>query len=495
MEEQNSGFIKFWKEYVDSEGVIHYSIINQKFISFLEGKGYRKLVVNKDFILVKIKDNSIVSVTKEHLVREEVKNLLKAENKLTVLELFMKTDYLSKKHIENIDSISIDFNSESDSMAVVYFKNGVFVITRDNIECIPYQLYDRYIWEDQILNRDFNIKSFDDCEFKKFCFNIAGQKEDRFLALETLIGYLLHSHKDPTLTKAVVLIDEDIDTESKASNGGTGKSLVAEAIKKLIPTLRKNGKLLKANDKFLFADVEPHHKLIVFDDVRDDFPFELLYSMLTGDMPIEKKYKNPVVMDFKDVPKVMITSNYVVIGTGGNSEERRKVTFEVNSYYRTVTSILDEFGHRFFDDWDENEWSKFDNFMVSCLQRYLTHGLIEAPSINEKANRLIQETNKDFVDFMDKIIANPRQCFYNQKDSDVRYDKATLYSSFIENNKEYSKTVSQITFKQWIDKYCESNGIKYEHKKSNGNAYVYLFNILHNDPNQDNFYNDNIILP
>ncbi len=342
------------------------------------------------------------------------------------------------------------------------------------------------MWEDQILKRNFIIQPFDDCEFKKFCWNIAGQKEDRLLALETLIGYLLHTYKDPSLTKAIILMDEHIDLEIGKSNGGTGKTLIADGIKQIIPSLRKNGKLLKPNDRFFFSDVEPYHKVIVFDDVKDDFSFESLYSMITGDMPIEKKYKNAVIMDFKDVPKVLITSNYVVTGTGGNSEKRRKITFEVSSHYGENNTVIKEFGHRFFNDWTNEEWLKFDNYMMFCVQQYLNNGLIEAPSINENKNRLIQDTHSDFVAFMDTVLENPLGYGGEFKDTRLGFVKAVIYQSFATTYPELSNQVSSIQFKKWIDMYADSKKHIIEHKKSNGHSYVIFHNVVNPDLEPEN---------
>ena len=369
-------------------------------------------------------------------------------------------------------------------MEVLQVKNNSFITT-------PYAEYDGYVWEDQILKRDFIIQPFDDCEFKQFCWNIAGQKEDRLLALETLIGYLLHTYKDPSLTKAIILMDEHIDLEVGKSNGGTGKTLVADGIDKIIPSLRKNGKLLKPNDRFFFSDVEPYHKIIVFDDVKDNFSFESLYSMITGDMPIEKKYKNSIIMDFKDVPKVLITSNYIVTGTGGNSEKRRKVIFEVSSHYGENNTVIQEFGHRFFNDWTHEEWLKFDNYMMFCVQQYLNNGLIEAPSINENKNRLVQDTHSDFVAFMDTVLENPLGYGGEFKDTRLGFDKAIIYQNFANTHPELSKQVSSIQFKKWIDIYGDSKKHTIEHKKSNGHSYVIFHNVVINldlepaDPDKD----------
>ena len=183
-------------------------------------------------------------------------------------------------------------------------------------------------------------------------------------------------------------------------------------------------------------------------------------------------------MDFKDVPKVMITSNYIVMGTGGNSENRRKIIFEVNSHYRENPSIIEEFGHRFFDDWTELEWLKFDNYLIYCVQQFLNNGLIEAESINENKNRLIQETNTDFVNFMEAILENPLSNNGDIKDNRVRFDKAILLQMFIAENPEHSKLITPITFKKWIDTYAQNKGIKKEHQKSNSQYYVIFYNVI-----------------
>lgn len=469
--------IQFWEEIATEKDII-INIIKSKFIEFLEQRNYRKYVMKKSFKLVKIEKNSIVSEVETHSIREEVKNHLKATNNRLVFDEFLKGDYLSKKYIESISSIDIDFEYGSENTAVYFFQNGVLNVVPDNMFLIDYEDYEGYVWKNQILQRQFEKVDFQNAEFKQFCWNIAGQKEDRLLPLETLIGYSLHSYKDPALTKAIILIDEEIDVENDRSEGGTGKSLIASAIGKLTPSLRKNGKLLKGNDKFFFADVEPEHKLIVFDDVKIDFSFESLYSMITGDMPLEKKYQNPTIMDFKDVPKVMITSNYIVSGTGGSSEKRRKVIFEVSPYYKN-NPPLEEFGHRLFDDWDNAEWLNFYNYMMYCVQQFLNFGLVEAESINENNNRLIQETSKDFVEFLDVVLANPLRYKGDIRGNDVKFNKATLFKKFQEENEDAFIHIN--TFKKWLVSYAENKNILSEHKKSNSKAYVYFFGVLNQD--------------
>ena len=179
----------------------------------------------------------------------------------------------------------------------------------------------------------------------------------------SIIGYLLHTFKDPSLSKSIILMDSEIDVEYNEASGGTGKSLIGKAISQILPILFIDGKTMKSQDKFRLSGLNNYHRIIFFDDVKKDFDFESLYPLITGDLYIEKKYKNAVVIPSSETPKILITSNYVVKGGGGNAEKRRKIEYEGSSYFKEVQTPLEEFGHRFFDDWDKTEWVKFDNFM------------------------------------------------------------------------------------------------------------------------------------
>ncbi|TWP23569.1 hypothetical protein ETU10_07550 [Apibacter muscae] len=468
--ENNEEPIQFWT----NEGKI--KIKNVLFINFLQSLGYRKLRNKNEYELVRIISGSIVQSIPIDKVREEVKDHLLSLDRQEVLEVFLNKDHLSKTTIESLEGISIDFIYGDKNTAILFYKNGVLKINANELTLISYMEYKGYVWEDQIIPRDFILpetKDIDkDCEFGKFCKNISGNKQERLFSLKTILGYLLHSYKDPSFTKAIILIDEIIDLESNASEGGTGKSLLAKSINQLIPVLEKNGKLLKSNDKFFFADVEPHHKVIVFDDVKQDFSFESLYSMITGDMPIEKKYKNPVVMNFKEVPKVLITSNYLVRGTGGNSEARRKIVFEVNSHYRENPNIREESGHRFFDDWNEEQWMKFDYFMIDCVQLFLNNGIIEPESINEITNRLILETSKEFVCFIGKVLVNPSNYEAEIKEKSIRFNKAVLMEKFLQEFPEQRSKISPHLFTKWLEHYSKVSKINFKNQKSNGQNFI-----------------------
>ncbi len=398
---------KFYSEFTNNEGKTTIIINNAGLIKFWASLGYRKVILeDSSYKIVKVRRNSIVSEVKEHILRDEAKDYIKHINRLDVLDEFLVKDYVTKKLFELLDVIDIKRSTGNKETGFLYFKNVALEITKDNVRQIEYEDLDGYIWEKQIIQRDIKPIDFEKSEFKKFIELIADNNPERTKSLITILGYLLHSYKDSAFTKAIIIMDTEIDIDNIEANGGTGKTIIGRAIGLVVPTLFIDGKAVKNQDKFKFSALQPHHQVIIYDDVKKDFDFESLYPLITGELQIEKKYKNAEIISFKDSPKILISSNYVVKGTGGNAEKRRKIEFEVSTYFKNVKNPFEEFGHRLFDDWTEEEWLMFDNFMIYTLQTYLAFGIIEPVSINSDFNRLKVETSTSFVSFMDDVTDN-----------------------------------------------------------------------------------------
>ena len=119
----SKGNVQFWEEIEDEKG-IYIKIIKADFILFLEKKGYRKLIQNKDFELIKISNNSIIASVMEHSIRPEVKNHLFDIGKSNVWEVFLGQDYVAKRFIEGIDGITIDFDYGTENTAIFFYHNG-----------------------------------------------------------------------------------------------------------------------------------------------------------------------------------------------------------------------------------------------------------------------------------------------------------------------------------------------------------------------------------
>jgi hypothetical protein len=462
------------------------TISNLKLIVFWESLGYRKVVNdNGDYILVLIKSNSIVVEIKEHVLRNEIRDYTKQIDKKSVWAKFLEKDYVVKKLFESFHTIEMNRNTGNETTGYLYFQNVILLVTSYKIDFIDYQNFEGYIWEKEIIKRDFVLIEKDECVFGEFIRIIASDEPERLKSIISIIGYLIHSFKNPSCAKAIILMDSEIDVEFNEANGGTGKSLIGKAVGQIVPNLFIDGKTMKSQDKFRLSGLNSHHRIIFFDDVKKDFDFESLYPIITGDLYIEKKYKNAIVIPSTETPKILITSNYVVKGGGGNAEKRRKVEYEVSTYFKNFLTPKEEFGHQLFDDWDEEEWTKFDNFMVSTLQFYLRKGLIEPKSINIDFNRLKIETSVDFIDFMDNLISMPEQYQKPASPNVLVIDKNKLFGDFLDTKPNTAERISPITIKKWIDKYCNYYNIETNHYKSNGNVFVELnISNLTNNNNQ-----------
>lgn len=467
--------LPFFDEVVNQKGKTEISISNPKLILFWESLGYRKVIDETgNYILVNIEKSTIVKEVKEHLLRFEIREYTRYIKRADVWELFLKSEYVVKKHFESFHTIDVTRNTGDENTGYLYFQNAILKVRSDKIEIVEYDNFEGYVWEKEIIKRDFIYSENAECVFGEFVRIIANNEPERMKSIISIIGYLIHSFKDPTFSKAIILMDSEIDVEFDEANGGTGKSLIGKAVSQIIPILFMDGKTMKSNDKFRMSGLNGHHRIIFFDDVKKDFDFESLYPLITGDLYIEKKYKDAKVIPGAETPKLLITSNYVVKGGGGNAEKRRKVEYEVSTYFKNVLTPLELFKHRLFDDWDKEEWIKFDNFMVKALRFYLKKGLIEPRSINIDFNRLKIETNVDFIDFMDNLISNPEQYQKPSLPYILGIDKNKFFDEFLKTKPNNGERISPIIFKKWIDKYCDYYQIQHNHYKSNGNVYVEL---------------------
>ena len=479
--------VPFFDEKLNKEGQIVITINNESLIVFWETLGYKKVNdENNNYKLVLVKRGSIVKEIKEHVLRNEIRDYTKQINKKSVWAKFLERDYVVKKLFESFNTIAMNRNTGNETTGYLYYQNVILKVTSDKIDFIDYENFEGYVWEEEIIKRDFVLIEKGYCVFRDFIMLIASEDPERFKSIISIIGYLIHSFKNPSCAKAIILMDSEIDVEFNEANGGTGKSLIGKAVGQIVPNLFIDGKTMKSQDKFRLSGLNSHHRIIFFDDVKKDFDFESLYPIITGDLYIEKKYKNAIVIPSSETPKILITSNYVVKGGGGNAEKRRKVEYEVSTYFKNVLTPKEEFGHQLFDDWDEEEWTKFDNFMLVALQYYLKKGLLEPKSINIDFNRLKIETSVDFIDFMDNLISMPEKYQKPVSPNVLVIDKNKLFSDFLDTKPNTAERISPITIKKWIDKYCNYYNIETNHYKSNGNVFVELnISTLINENNQE----------
>lgn len=439
---------------------IHHSgkveILNYKLIQFLNNNGFYRMDFNGSILLVKCKENKIFEATDADLINCAA-NYLKKINKEEVLEKLVKgiSGYLNKRKYDLFTKVRGFVDKDPKDEAWFYFKNTAVKINHSKIELINYDKLTHKIWGERILASSFispvNIGKKSD--FEDFCFKISKENTDRFLALKTALGYLLHRYNDPALTKAIIFVDENIAFDGTA-NGGTGKSLLSAALSKCKNIEYVEGKNTKTGSWFKNQRIKITTDIVVYDDVGRDFSLEEIYSSTTSGIVVEQKRKDELHIPPNQAPKFMISSNYIVKGTGGSSDIRRRYEFELANYFTEKHTPIQVYGKRFFEEWDTEDWSLFYQFLMECVQAFLKHGLVEAKPINLKRNRLINATCEEFAAFVKKHLK-----------ADKRFDKRVVIEKFKNEYKHLSDTSSKM-FTSWLKEYCAQTDLDYSDQSS-----------------------------
>jgi len=272
---------------------------------------------------------------------------------------------------------------------------------------------------------------------------------------------MLHRFQNPSNAKAIILLDESIN-ELGGVFGGVGKGVFIKALSFMRNMCEIPGKDFNPKHPFAFQRMTLFTNIMCLNDVLKSLSLESFYSRITDGFTFNRKYKKEVFIPFNRSPKMIITSNYVLNAPSGFSSERRRLEFEFSPHYGKHRNIVDDFGHYFFDDWNQKQWDYFTSFMLMCCQFYLRNGLIEAPSINIEKRKLISEVGIELKEFLDQAIQIK-----------TKLHKKELYDEFIKGGYiDYKYRPTQRTFTIRLKKYCELNGIQYIETPKNTKAYI-----------------------
>lgn len=461
---------EYWRITRSTRGKGKVKIKMYSYMKFLEKQGFAKKYLDNSYVFVKSENNVVeqyeLSEIKDFII-EHIKDFYKENSyyeEALLNELLDRNGrYFGKGLIECIPSIDLDVIRDKKDEANFYFKNGFVKVDKNyGITLHNYSELDGRIWKSQIIQRDFSpLDGKQKSVYEQFLFNVAGKSDDRLKTIKSSIGYLLHGYKDSANAKVVVLVDEKIPDDGEP-NGRTGKSIYGKALSKLKKSSRIDGKNFTFTERFTFQEVYLDTKILEFNDVTRKFDFERLFSVTTDDMTIENKKEKPFTLKFEDSPKLLVSTNYTIKGQGASYEDR---LFEVefSDHYNENHKPLDDFGKRLFDDWDAEEWNRFDNFMLECVELYLKEGLVDYKPINLERRKLLDETSPEFVEFAEQEI------LLNQE-----YEKTNLYNNFKMQYMDFNSWLTQRTFTKWTKYYADYLNVKYNDRKSNSNSYFTL---------------------
>lgn len=313
-----------------------------------------------------------------------------------------------------------------DSQTVRFpFDNGVVTITADAIRCMPYGADSWVTPVERVIPHEVELDAAKaHGRFENFCerafyrptgvggpdwtadFAMTDDAAEHYRAFQGTLGYLLHGYRDPANPRAVLYVD--MDSDQALADGGNGKSLTLRALRHLRQTVFQDGKRYGASRegaRFQFSNVTETTQLVVIDDVTKAFHFETLFALLTGDMELERKGRDKTVLPAHRVPKVALTSNYV-LPPNGTSFERRVYLVEFGSYWTTANrhgeriSDPKHLGCRLFEaGFTAQDWQDAFGYLFRCVQLYLRDGVTPASLGLYRVKALRREMGTEFLDW------------------------------------------------------------------------------------------------
>lgn len=397
---------------------------------------------------------------------------------------------------------------DKDKVCHIRFRNGVVKITAANIELLSFGDFkgSGAVWESEIIDHEIEINAKNQGSFAKFCHLAMHRKnpnrnipsdwrkeyemdEDatvEYNSMKQAYGFLLHTHNTSDVSKCIYFIDTDSDLGRP--QGGNGKSVVMGSIAHYKKMSTQDGKRFRnsmdGGGQFQFSDVDVDTKFVLIDDVRPEFSFDMLFSMITGDMEVERKGRDKFVIPKEKKPKFAVTTNYVIPGTG-TSYTRRQHIVEFGNYWNRLNEEKERpsdkrhLGQMLFDDFDEQDWNDFYSFGFRCVQQYFQEGLIQSPKQNYQLKALraeIEGSKGDgrCTDWIQDWIDNKRVAGDFHKGNGIPEDE--LYQSFFDDNTDIMEDAGGVwnrkLFSDAVWKYVEgTSGLEYNpNRAAKGNT-------------------------
>jgi hypothetical protein len=407
----------------------------------------------KSFIFIS-KDGNFVNTTFEPQIKDKVLQDMILRSEIDVYDhLADNAKFFQPTYLNMLETATITTEKDTKDLAHIYYKNFALKVSKDKIEKVNYEDLDSFVWKDQIINREYIDADHHESMFRSFIWFACGQDVDKYNTMKSVIGFMLHGFKTSANNKAIVFNDETI---SDNPNGRSGKTLIANAVGKLKKFSMIDGKSFDFGKSFAYQTVPVDTQVLVFDDIKKNFPLERLFSVITGGFTIEYKNQQAVTMSVEDSPKIILNTNYT-LKTEGDSHKARVFEIEMSNYFNLNHTPFDEFKCMFFDDWDLQEWARFDRYMINCIQYYLTNGLVESKTKNLAIRKLINETSQDFFEWIDN----------NRIKKNERVLKEDHFTAFKNEFEDTAVWLKRNTLTKWIKKYAETFGYKYSDGSSN----------------------------
>ncbi|MBW6480866.1 MAG: hypothetical protein K0B37_15660 [Bacteroidales bacterium] len=387
---------KFW--FVSKEGKISFNTVD--LLNFLYSKGiYRYYQNTTDYIFIRVENNLVEQIDLPYIKKLLLNHILSFnDEKLERAFQYQIHKIAGQSNMQLLDHREIPIFKGEKDVAHIFFSDKICQITKERIVAIQYSEFPHLIWKSTIINRNIPFDQEGTSEFEMFLDNVFKDEASRKL-IRQAIGYLLHKFKNRSFMPAVILNDNNEDDNSQ---GGTGKGIIRQALSYYLQTIIEDGKSFDFSRTFSYQNLNFDTQLFVIDDAKKHFNIEGLFSVISEGIFIEKKGKAPVRLEFEHMPKILITTNYAVKGSG-ESHKRRRLDIILDNHYSSKHTPMDDFGHMLFDDWANEQWNLFDCFMLRCINTYLCEGVQPIDNFNLRLKQFRIETHPDFDEFASEL--------------------------------------------------------------------------------------------
>ncbi len=443
-------FLIFWDS--DKNGKL--SLNDYKFKLFLENRGFYKVQLNEqEFTFVKVYNNIINEVNEIH-IKDFVLNHV-VEIDMSVYNFFAKsTTRFSESYLNQLATKDLAMIRDNENESYLFFLNGVLKITKNSKELIDYINIGGFVWQKNIIPHNYNETNLTS-DFEKFILNVSNNDNNRKLVIETSLGYLLNNYKKQDEGLAIIFYDETLNDNP---SGRTGKTLISRALSQCRKLVTLNGKEFNNKGQFPYQTINLDDNIICFDDMERSFKFETLFSIITGNLTLNKKNLQPIEIPFSKSPKIMFTSNYILSGVG-DSHDARKIEIELFRHYSKTYKPINEFGKLFFSQWQKQEWDSFFNYMIGNIQKYFNNGLLFSELKTGKTKKIIANTCEDFFDFCENEFLWQENHFYATKE---------IMSAYNDGHREVPRSMNVSWFGRWLGTYFDFKQWKREDSTNGG---------------------------
>ena len=464
----------------------------------LEHRGYfRHEKPNQEYEFVAV-EGRIVKEVKPHQVADFMQNFAVDTLPKHVRNMLYKgkPQYFGPVSLSMLDYFRGEFGVPTRGTERLFFQNSIWEVTADGVKTIPYTQLGFYIWETQRKHFDasltseplVHIQQLEDgwscqltetgrlCDFLVFLENTSNftwrkkyseiteqeKKENaqHLLSKLSAFGYMVATAKNKSISKAVIGMDGK-QSEVGVSNGRSGKSLLGEAARQVVATVYKNGKEFSGGkfSPFVWDGVDERTRFVFIDDVQRDFDFESLFSLITGDWPVNPKGEKGFTIPWSRSPKIYLTTNHAAVGDGASFEDRQWL-IAFSDFYNAKHKPIHDFGTHFFaEEWPDQQWNLFWNLVATCLRIYFKYGYIEAPGDRLEKRKLLQEVGEEFALWADEYYSPSTDPEHPSKLNQIDIPRKDIYDNFLEYIGPARRSFyNPKNFKGKLIKYCELRG-------------------------------------